>query len=168
MKKKIFSPYVPSPPEVAWTMLDLAEVKENELVYDLGCGDGRILLMAALDFGARGVGVEIDLRRYRRAKRMVKSLNLTDKIDIIHGDANEVDLSDADVVTLYLTPEANRKLKRKFENELRERARVVSHDFEIEGWKPSRVLPLFSRADHLIISHEIFLYRMREIYKTSL
>ncbi len=166
MKKRVFSPYVPSPPEVAWAMLDLAEVKEDELIYDLGCGDGRILLIAALDFGAKGVGVEIDSGRYRRAKRMVKSLNLTDKIDIIHGDVNEVDLRDADVVTLYLTPEANRKLKRKFENELREKARVVSHDFKIEGWKPSYVLPLFSRADYLIIPHKIFLYRMREIYKT--
>jgi len=132
-------PFVPTPEGVARRMLELAEVKPGEVVYDLGCGDGRILIIAAMEFGARAVGVEIRKDLVEKCIKKVKELGLEEKITIIHGNFFNIDISDADVVTLYLLTSVNERLRPKLEKELRPGARVVSHDFEVLGWKPVKV-----------------------------
>jgi predicted RNA methylase len=119
-------------------MLTLANVRPGETVYDLGCGDGRIVITAATKFSAHAVGVEIRRDIYESTLARVNSLGLTEKVHIVHGDALKTDLSGADVVTLYLLTSSNERLRPVLENQLRPEARVVSHDFEIRGWKPAQ------------------------------
>lgn len=133
------APYVTSPQPIVVKMLEIARLKSGETLYDLGCGDGRILTTAARDFGARAVGVELSPALVRRARQAVESLGLQDQVRVIEGDLMQVDLSGADVVALYLLTEANEQLRPKLERELKPGARVVSLEFRIKGWKPSRV-----------------------------
>lgn len=133
------APYVTSPQPIVVKMLEIARLKSGETLYDLGCGDGRILTTAAKDFGARAVGVELSPALVRRARLAVESLGLQDQVKVIEGDLMQVDLSGADVVALYLLTEANEQLRPKLERELKPGARVVSLEFRIKGWKPSRV-----------------------------
>lgn len=147
-------PFVPTPEGVVRRMLELAEVKPGELVYDLGCGDGRILIIAATEFGARAVGVEIRKDLVEKCVRRVKELGLEDKITIIHGNFFNIDISDADVVTLYLLTSVNERLRPKLEKELKPGARVVSHDFEVLGWKPIKVEEIKEGWQ----GHKIYLY----------
>ncbi|NPB01229.1 MAG: class I SAM-dependent methyltransferase, partial [Crenarchaeota archaeon] len=129
-------PFVPSPEVVIRRMLQLADVRENEVVYDLGCGDGRVLIIAAKEFGARAVGIEIRRDLYEQCLKRIKDLGLEDRVKVYHGNFFEYDLSDADVVTLYLLTSVNERLRPKLERELRPGTRVVSHDFEVPGWRP--------------------------------
>ncbi len=133
------APYVPSPQPIVERMLELAELKPYEVVYDLGCGDGRILITAARDFQAKAVGVELDDRLVRQTRDQVNRLGLADRVSVIQGDLMKVDLKPADVVTVYLLTSVNDQLRPTFEKSLRKGARVVSHDFRIRGWKPTRV-----------------------------
>lgn len=133
------APYVTSPQPIVVRMLEIARLKSGETLYDLGCGDGRILTTAARDFGARAVGVELSPALVRRARQAMESLGLQDHVRVIEGDLMQVDLSGADVVALYLLTEANEQLRPKLERELKPGARVVSLEFRIKGWKPSRV-----------------------------
>lgn len=133
------APFIPTPTEVIRAMLQLAELKSGETLYDLGCGDGRILIMAAQEFGAKAVGVELDEGRYGDSIKKIHGLHLENRVNIIHDDLLKVDLSEADVVTLYLLTSANEKVKPNLELYLKKGARVVSHDFEILGWKPAKV-----------------------------
>lgn len=133
------APYVSSPQPIVVKMLEIARLKSGETLYDLGCGDGRILTTAAKDFGAKAVGVELSPALVKRARQMVESLGLQDQVKVIEGDLMNVDLSGADVVALYLLTEANEQLRPKLEKELKPGARVVSLEFRIKGWKPSRV-----------------------------
>ncbi len=149
-------PFVATPESVARYMLKLAEVKPGEIVYDLGSGDGRILIIAALEFGAKAVGIEIRKDLVEKSRRKVKELGLENRVKIIHGDFFEVDISEADVVTLYLLTSVNEKLRPKLEKELKPGARVVSHDFEIPGWKPIKVVEI--NEDWR--SHRILLYKV--------
>ena len=148
------APYVPSPLEVIKQMLTLADLKPGEKLYDLGCGDGRILIMAAQEFGAEAVGVELNLSLVREGREKASSLGLEEKVKIIHGNLFDIDVSPADVVTLYLTTSANEKVKPKLEKELRPGARVVSHDFMIPGWKPVKTV----RFRENYRTHTIYLY----------
>ncbi|MCD6095195.1 MAG: class I SAM-dependent methyltransferase [Thermoprotei archaeon] len=148
-------PFVPTPEIVARYMLKLAEVKPGELVYDLGSGDGQIVIMAAREFGARAIGVEIRRDLVEESLRKIKEYGLEDRVTIIHGDFFKVDISDADVVTLYLLTSVNERLRPKLEKELRPGTRVVSHDFEIPGWKPIKVVEINEEWR----SHKIYLYR---------
>jgi len=136
-------------------MLKLAEVKPGELVYDLGSGDGQIVIMAAKEFGARAIGVEIRRDLVEESLRKIKEYGLEDRVTIIHGDFFKVDISDADVVTLYLLTSVNERLRPKLEKELKPGTRVVSHDFEIPGWKPIKVVEINEEWR----SHKIYLYR---------
>lgn len=133
------APFVESPQEVVRKMLQLAETKPDDILYDLGCGDGRIIVTAARDYGVRCIGIELRDDLVRRAREEVKRQNLESRIQIINADFFDVDVSKADIVTLYLTTSANEKLRPKLERELQEGTRVVSHDYEIRGWVPTRI-----------------------------
>ncbi|HDD63537.1 MAG TPA: methyltransferase domain-containing protein [Thermoprotei archaeon] len=147
-------PFVPTPEKVIREMLKLAGVKPGETIYDLGCGDGRILIIAAKEFGAKAVGIEIRKDLIERCMTKIKNLGLEDRILLIHGNFFEVDISEADVVTLYLLTSVNEKLKPKLERELKPGARVVSHDFEVLGWNPKKVI----EVEDGWRKHKIYLY----------
>ncbi len=133
-------PYVVTPPEVVDAMLRLAGVGRNDVVYDLGSGDGRIVIVAARDFGARGVGVEIDPRLVAQSTRSAERAGLTDRVRFVQQNLFDTDLRPATVVTLYLTRELNLRLRPKLLTELRPGARIVSHRFDMGDWKPDRQL----------------------------
>src|SRR5438128_1734894 len=123
--ERSLAPFVPSPQEVVDKMLQVANVKKDEMVYDLGCGDGRILITAAQKFGARATGVELDPELFKRTQHRIHELKLDDRIKLIHGNLMEVDLSPANVVTLYLLTDSNTKLKPRLEKYLKPGSRVV-------------------------------------------
>jgi len=149
------APFVQTPLEVAKKMLDLSQIRTGEVLYDLGCGDGRLIILAAKEIGAKATGVELREDLIERARTEIKKLNLEDKVSVIQGNFFDVAISDADVVTLYLTSSANERLRPKLEAELKPGARVVSHDFKVPGWKPSAVY-------NELLGHTIYAYRMGE------
>jgi SAM-dependent methyltransferase len=118
-------------------MLEMAGVTANDVVYDLGCGDGRIVVEAAKRYGARGVGIDIDIQRCKEARERAESAGVSRLVEIRHEDVLESDFSDATVVTLYLLPAANQRLRPKLEA-LKPGTRIVGHDFGIGDWKPLR------------------------------
>ena len=131
--------FVPTPNDVVSAMLRMAAVTKKDTVYDLGCGDGRIVIAAAQKYGARGVGVDIDPQRVAEATENVKKARVTELVKIVRGDLFETDISEATVVTLYLLTELNRKVRPKLLRELRPGTRVVSHAFSMGGeWEPER------------------------------
>jgi len=140
-------------------MLMLADVKPGEIVYDLGCGDGRIVITAAREFGAYAVGIEIRKDLALKAMKAVEEAGLTDRVKIINANFFDVDISDADVVTLYLTTSANLKVKPKLERELKPGARVVSHEYEIPGWTPVLIDEFTEDSRYRFLTHRIWLYR---------
>ena len=133
-------PYVQTPHEVVTQMLRLAGVDRNDVVYDLGSGDGRLVIAAARDFGARGVGVEIDPRLVARSVESARRAGVGDRVTFREQDLFQTDLADATVVTLYLSPALNLRLRPKLLRELRAGARIVSHDFDMGDWPPARAL----------------------------
>lgn len=143
------APHVPTSEEVVRKMLELAELKSGEKLYDLGSGDGRIIIMAAKDFGARTVGIELraDLVQFTRKK--IEEFGLAEKVRVIHGDLMQADIADADVVTLYLTTSANEKITPKLEKELRAGARVISFCFRVPSWEPTKTMDLGTRVLYL-------------------
>ena len=156
MSSRLRVPFVPTPEPVVRRMLILASVKPGELVYDLGAGDGRILSSAVREFDARAVGVELHASRYEAMEEMVKRERLGDSVRLIRGDFLDVDLTNADVVTLYLLTSVNSLLKPKLERELKPGARVVSHDFPIRGWVPSYVEKFREKYNaHLVYVYQV-------------
>jgi len=137
--------YVPTPEAVVEAMLQVANVGKNDIVYDLGCGDGRIPVTAAKKYGATGVGIDIDPQRIKEAKENVAKNNVGDKVTIVQGDLFEQDLSKATVVTLYLLPSLNVKLMPKLMRELKPGTRIVSHAFDMGDWKPEKELDVEGR-----------------------
>lgn len=137
-KKEKDVPYVPTVKSVVREMLKTANVTEDDVVYDLGSGDGRIPIMAAKEFGARGVGIEIDSALVAKARQKAKAAGVADKVEFRQMDFFDVDLSDATVVTLYLWPEINIKLRPKLLQDLDPGDRIVSHDFRMGEWQPER------------------------------
>lgn len=132
-------PFVPTPPEVVERMLDLAKVGKNDVVYDLGCGDGRIVITAAKERGARGVGIDLNPQRIAEAKENAQSAGVTDRVRFMVGDLFTADFSKASVVTLYLLPDVNRALRPQLWKQLKAGTRVVSHDFDMgEEWPPEK------------------------------
>lgn len=128
------APYVPSSEWVVRRLLQLADVSAGDVVYDLGSGDGRIVIMAAKEFGARGVGVEIDSQLVQTSRRRARRAGVSNRVEFRQGDLFETDLSEATVVTLYLWPDMNNRLRPKLLRELDPGDRVVSHSFDIDKW----------------------------------
>lgn len=126
--------YVPTPQPVVDAMLKLAAVKPGEMVYDLGCGDGRVVVTAARDFGARGIGIDIDPQRIKESLDNVAAAGVGDRVQIKQADLFQLDFSDANVVSLYLLPSLNVKLRPRILNELRPGTRIVSHSFDMGDW----------------------------------
>jgi SAM-dependent methyltransferase len=134
------APYVSTPPEVVDRMLALAGVASGDVVYDLGCGDGRIVIAAVRTPGVRGVCVEIDASILKEARANAERAGVADRIRFVEGDLFEVPISDATVVTLYLLPLVNRQLRPRLLAELKPGTRVVSHRFDMGDWKPERTV----------------------------
>lgn len=150
------APYIPTPQLIVEKMLEAGRVKPGEIVYDLGSGDGRILIAAVQEFNARAVGVEILPDMCEKARERVKSLGLEDKIRVIQGSALRVDLSPADVVTLFFLTGSNERLKPVLEKYLKPGARVVSNQFPIKGWKTADVVHVRDGS----MEHVIYVYAM--------
>lgn len=123
--------YVATPHEIVDRMLQVAKVRAGDVVYDLGCGDGRMVIAAARKFGTRGIGIDLDPARIREARENAKRAGVDKTVTFKVGDLFETDLTEATVVMLYLLPEVNRRLKPKLFRELRPGARVISHDFDM-------------------------------------
>jgi hypothetical protein len=153
---RTMAPFVPTPPEVVERMLKLADVKGTDTVYDLGSGDGRIIITAAQQFGARAVGIELDSVLAEKAEKRIRELNVQNKAKVLRGNLFDADLSQASVVTLYLLTSTNELLRPKFEKTLKPGTRVVSHDFQIKGWTP--ISTEVFRGDGR--EHKIFLYEV--------
>ena len=130
------APYVPTPYDVVNRMLELAGVTRDDVVYDLGCGDGRIVITAAERFGARGVGIDYDPERIAEANANAARRGVQDLVTFIQQDAMEADVSEATVVTLYLLSSSNRRLRPILTRQLRPGARIVSHAFRMGDWRP--------------------------------
>lgn len=133
-------PYVPTPDEVVEQMLALAKVTKNDVLYDLGSGDGRIVITAAQKFGTRGTGIDINPERIKEANENARKAGVTNRVQFRQQDLFEADISKATVVTLYLLPDINVKLRPKLFKELKPGTRIVSHDFDMGEWKPERVV----------------------------
>jgi tRNA A58 N-methylase Trm61 len=153
------APFVATPTPVVRQMLILADLKPGEVLYDLGYGDGRAVIMAAKDFGATSVGVELRDDLAKRALDSIQKLDLNEKTRILQKDIFTVSLSPANVVFLYLTTSANEKIKPKLEAELKSGTRIVSHDYEILGWKPLKVDTFCENPKLGYPSHTLYVYR---------
>ncbi len=155
------APFVPTPPEVVARMLEVAAIGPGDMVYDLGCGDGRMIIAAAKTRGARGVGIELDAALVEQCRAAAKREGVGGLVRFLHRDAAKARLTDATVLVLYLLPESLEALAPLFERDLRPGARLVSHDYEIPGWDDrivhTEVLPAEGDRDHRVI-----LYRMPE------
>jgi len=149
------APFVQTPVEVAKKMIQLADLTSGEVLYDLGAGDGRLVILTVQETGASAIGVEMRDDLVERARSEIKKLNLERKARMIHGDLFNVDLKEADAVTLYLTTSGNERLRPKLELELKRGAKVISHDFKIGNWKPSLVY-------NELLGHTIYAYKIGE------
>jgi tRNA A58 N-methylase Trm61 len=152
------APFVPSPAQVIEYMLKMADLKAGEVLFDLGAGDGRTVIMAAKSFGARAVGVELREDLAKKALSTIHERGLSNRVTIVNGDMFSVNLTSADVVFLYLTTSANEKIRPKLEQDLKKGTRVVSHDYEIVGWKPLKVENYCENPKLGYPSHTIYLY----------
>lgn len=152
----VFVPYVPTPYPVIRAMLKLAGAGPDDIVYDLGCGDGRILIVAVKDFNVKkAVGIEIDREKYKLALSRIRDEGLEGRVEVIHGDFFDVNIGDATIVTLFLLTSVNEMLRPKLERELKPGARVVSHEFRIPGWKPEKIIDV---RDENGLLHTVLLY----------
>ena len=159
------APYVPTPISVVRTMLEITEAGPGDTVVDLGCGDGRILIMAVEEFGVdRAIGYELNPHLVDTAQTKVYDKELNNRIEVVNGNFMEADLSLATVVTLYLTTTGNAKLRPKFIDELKEGTRIISHDFPIIEW----VADTPDREAIKVGTHKLFPYRIPEAYTTKI
>ena len=148
-KKKLDVPYVPTPQSVVDAMLKLAAVTKNDVVYDLGCGDGRIVITAAKNHGARGIGIDIDPERIKEANANAQKAGVSDRVKFVEQDLFQTDFKEASVVTLYLLPDINLKLRPKLQSELKPGTRIVSHAFDMGDWQPEKTENVEGRTIYL-------------------
>ena len=142
-------PYVPTPPEVVEAMLKLGDVKKGDILYDLGCGDGRIVVTAAQKYDARGTGVDINPERIKEANENARTAGVADRVKFIEKNLFDADFHDATVVTLYLLPEVNLRLRPKLLKELKVGTRIVSHQFDMGDWEPDKKIEIGWRSVYL-------------------
>jgi len=157
-------PFIPTPIEVVDKMLELAEVKKGDVLYDLGSGDGRIVIRAAKKYGIRAVGIEMDRLLLAQAGKDANVAGVSHLVQFRSEDALNADISAATVVTLYMLPWFNEKMKPNFQKMLKPGARIVAHDFGIEGWQPDVTvkLPDFeTKPGGYQHQHTLFLWRIR-------
>lgn len=141
--------FVPTPPEVVRAMLQMANVRKGDVVYDLGCGDGRIVIAAAQVYGVRGVGIDIDPQRIKEAEENAKKAGVEKLVKFRQGDLFETDFKEATVVTLYLLERLNEKLKPRLLSELKPGSRIVSHAFGMGDWPPEKTEDVDGRMVYL-------------------
>lgn len=139
-------PYVPTPQTVVEEMLRIAQVNDKDVLYDLGSGDGRIVITAAQKYGISGVGVDIDPQRIEEAKANAQKAGVSDRVEFRQEDLFKTDFSKATVVTLYLLPKINRQLRPRLLKELKPGTRIVSHQFDMGDWKPEKVVQVDGRT----------------------
>lgn len=142
-------PYVPTPEEVVDQMLKLAAVGKDDILYDLGCGDGRIVITAAKQYGAKGVGIDIDPERIQEANENAKQAGVAERTRFVEKDLFQADIHEATVVTLYLLPSVNEKLRPKLRKDLKPGTRIVSHQFDMGDWKPEKKVEIGYRTIYL-------------------
>ena len=147
------APYVPTPQDVVDRMLSLANVTGADVVYDLGCGDGRIVIAAAKEFGARGVGVDLDPQRIREAQANAVRAGVADRVTFRVEDVFDTDLQSATVVTLFLSPELNARLRPKLTSQPKPGTRIVSHRYGIGDWVPekTRTVTVSETRNHVFL-----------------
>lgn len=152
------APYVPTPMVVVEKMLEMAELSEKDILYDLGCGDGRIVITAAKKYGTRGVGIDLDPERIQESRAYARQAGVEDLVEFRLQDATKSDISDATVVTLYLLPESNALLRPILEQQLKDGTRVVSHNYHMPDWqaKETGYTEVTSGDGEL---HTIFVYK---------
>jgi len=153
------APFVPTPHEVVNRMLELAEIEQGDVLYDLGSGDGRIVVAAAKQFGIRAVGFEVDPVLVKDSRQIIKQAGMEELVEIREQDIRTIDFSPASVVTMYLYPAANLRLRPVLMRELKPGARVISHDFAMGSWKPDRVERVKDTAG---LSRTIYRWRIAE------
>lgn len=151
------APYYPTPQTIVDKMLQLGELKPGEKMWDLGSGDGRIVIAAARKFKADATGVELDETLYKQSVARIKTLGLAPTARIILGDLLQQDYSSADLLTIYLLPVAIEKVTPIFDKQLKKGARIVAHDFEFRQWVPAKTLDIDDDGEGR--SHRLFLYR---------
>jgi len=151
------APYYPTPETIVQKMLELGGLKAGEKMFDLGSGDGRIVIMAAQKFHAQAVGIEMDKDLYRQSTDKIRKLGLEKRAHIVNGDIFKQNYSSADMLTVYLLPNSNDKVQPLLEKQLRKGARVVAHDFEFKNWQPEKVETIEDDGEGR--SHTLYLYR---------
>jgi SAM-dependent methyltransferase len=151
------APYVPTPAPVVDRMLEMAQVTGRDVLYDIGCGDGRIVITAARKYGARGVGIDLDRTMVARSVSNAKIAAVEGRVRFICMDATKADVSGATVVALYLLPESNALLRPLLERQLRPGARVVSHNYQVPGWEAKQTGEATVK-DETGTEHTIYLY----------
>ena len=151
------APYYPTPLTIVEKMLDLGELKAGEKMFDLGSGDGRIVIMAAQKYKADATGVEMEDDLYRQSMQKIRTLGLEKTARIIHGDIFKQDYSSADMITVYLLPVSNNKLRPLLEKQLKKGTRIVSHDFPFRDWTPVKEINVEDDGEGR--SHTLYLYR---------
>jgi SAM-dependent methyltransferase len=140
--------YVPTPYKVVEAMLEVADIGPTDILYDLGSGDGRIVIFAARDYGATGIGVEIDPKYIDMARLIAVDQNVTDKVTFIQANLFDIDFTDATVVTLYLSEELNLRLRQTLLEDLKPGTRIISHEFTLGDWEPERSLNINGHMVH--------------------
>lgn len=150
------APYLPTPPSVVDKMLQAGQLKAGETMFDLGSGDGRIVIAAAKKYKANAIGVELDDELAATSTRKIAAAGLAKTARIIHGDLLKQDYSSADLITVYLWPDSNKKVAQLLAVQLKKGARVVAHDFEMGSWKPNETITI--ENDGTGRSHTLFIY----------
>lgn len=149
-------PYVPTPEVIVDEMLHMAEVDGNDVLFDLGCGDGRIPITAAKRFGTRGVGIDLNPERVNEAKEKARKEEVSHKIQFLEGNLFDLDLEEATVISLYLFPEVNMKLRPKLLS-LKPGTRVISHNYDMGDWKPEKTRKIKAPNGS---EHTLYLWRV--------
>ncbi|MFN0101606.1 MAG: SAM-dependent methyltransferase [Bryobacteraceae bacterium] len=156
-KGEKLAPYYPTPESIVEKMLVLGGAKKGEKTFDLGSGDGRIVIIAAEKFGMHAVGVEYDKDLFAQSTEKIRRMGLSERAKIIHGDLLQQDYTSADLITVYLLPVANEKLRPILEKQLKKGARVVAHDFEVNGWRADKTEVVEDDGEGR--SHTLYLYK---------